>query len=601
MSWDDPDADGCPAEGESDGCIDESVIHPSMPDEGSGACEEPLFLLSTPVALSEMAPRTPARGNVNRILPVQLDTPISTASSSHTGSSSGRKRIRGKTAPPTLLPAACIADKQQLFFGDPMTKSFRRLKQQDKRKWNKRLGVRFHRLTQVTKAGNPVSLADGSMWTFRSEDDFTRRSMEFRQAVYSAMGGADGLSPMLRGAAMTAWLNLHRTGQECTSDAVKTVKGQTALLTWQGPWGVLTTTVSEGPRDTKAIGELCQRLETCPTAHRLFTDMEEMLKERQQAMHILHYAMVLELCAKTFSEQGRVRVHLHAWLLFPGNQNHERCLEVFRFRNTLPFVSPYTCFTAGRGRGALFAGAFYVTVAKIGRVLSCATKNPFVDYIVLDRWITTLYVLGKITTATARELYLRVVTGARHNLATLDFVSSEEQQLRETAERLRIEGVLRHRQRPFRRVPLVEEWLQQYQHDRDRYKFLVLDGPSQMGKTRFAASLMGPEHFLCLDCCSAVVPDMRRFCRAQHQLILFDEIPTRTVLACKKLFQASIDVVSLGSSPTNNLLYNVWCHRVRMICASNSWTIELNACEPADRAWLQANSVLVSVAEPLWE
>ena len=601
MNWDDSDGDGFPQEGESDGCIDELVIRPSMPYEDSDAGDETLFLPSTPVVLPDMAPRTPARGDVHSILPLQLATPESTASSSCTGSSSVRKRIRGKSAPPTSFEPPCNDDKQQVFFSDPMTKSFRRLKQQDKRKWNKRLGVKFHRLTRAAKAGHPVGLADGSIWTFTSEDDFARRSIEFRQAVYSAIAGADDLSPMLRGAAMTGWLNLHRTGQECSSDAVKTVKGQTALLTWQGPWGVLSVPVSEGPRDTKAIEELCQRLETCPSAYGLFTDMEVMLKERQQTMQILHYAMVLELCTKTFSEEGRVRVHLHAWLLFPGNHNHERCLDVFRFRNSLPFVSPYTCFTAGRGRGALFAGAFYVTVAKIGRVLSSATKNPFVDYIVVDRWITTLYVLGKISAATARELYLRVVSGARHNLATLDFVSTEEQQLRETAERLRIEGVLRSRQRPFRRVPLVSEWLEQYQHDRDRYKFLVLDGPSQMGKTRFAASLLGPEHFLCLDCCSAVVPDMRRFCRAQHQLVLFDEIHTRTVLACKKLFQASIDVVSLGSSPTNNLLYNVWCHRVRMICASNSWTSELNACEPADRAWLQANSVVVAVAEPLWE
>jgi len=181
-----------------------------------------------------------------------------------------------------------------------MTKSFRRLKQQDKRKWNKRLGVKFHRLTRAAKAGNPVGLPDGSIWTFTSEDDFSRRSIEFRQAVYSAMAEADDLSPMLRGAAMTGWLNLHRTGQEGLSDAVKTVKGQTALLTWQGPWGVLATPVSEGPRDTKAIGELCQRLETCPSAYGLFTDMEVMLKERQQTMQILHYAMVLELCTKTF-------------------------------------------------------------------------------------------------------------------------------------------------------------------------------------------------------------------------------------------------------------------------------------------------------------
>ena len=600
MNLDDSDGDGFPAEGESDGWDDEALDIPLMPFEDGGVCDEPMFMPPSP-STPVVEATTPIRGGVNNLLPLQVESPDTSTSSTAPSSSSGRKRIRGKTAPLTSLPAPFVGDKELVFFSDPMSKSFRRLKQQDKRKWNKRLCVRFHRLTKSAKAGNPVSLIDGSIWTFADEDDFCNRSTQFRSAVYCAIAGSSDESAMLRGAAMQAWLNLNRTGQDSISDTVRTVKGQTALLTWQGPWGLLPTVGTNGPRDTNAIEELCARLQNTPEAIALFRDMEVLLQERQQSVHVLHYAMVLELCTKTFSEEGRVRVHLHAWLLFPGNHNHERSLEMFRFRGTLPFVSPYTCFSAGRGRGALFAGAFYVTVTKIGRILSCATKKPFEDYIVLDRWITTLFVLRKITSLTARELYLRVVTGARHNLATLDFVTSEEQQLRETADRLRLETVLRSQQRPFRRVPLVSQWLEQYEHDRDRYKFLVLDGPSQMGKTRFAASLTGQDKFLCLDCCSAVVPDMRRFSRAQHELVLFDEIHVRTVLACKKLFQASLDVVSLGSSPTNNLLYNVWCHRVRMICASNSWTTELNACEPADRAWLQANSVLVYVAEPLWE
>ena len=36
---------------------------------------------------------------------------------------------------------------------------------------------------------------------------------------------------------------------------------------------------------------------------------------------------------------------------------------------------------------------------------------------------------------------------------------------------------------PFRKVPAVEAWLAQYQHDVFRYRFLVLEGPSGLGQT----------------------------------------------------------------------------------------------------------------------
>ena len=98
----------------------------------------------------------------------------------------------------------------------------------------------------------------------------------------------------------------------------------------------------------------------------------------------------------------------------------------------------------------------------------------------------------------------------------------------------------------------------------------------------------------------AVVPDLRTCVRSVHEIVLYDEIHVRTVLACKKLFQASIDRVSLGSSPTNNSLYYTWCHGTKMICASNTWEKELAACEAADQEWLHLNSCYAFVAEPLW-
>jgi hypothetical protein len=233
-----------------------------------------MFVPSTSFVLSAIEPMTPARKRVDNILPLQNETPESTASSSNTGSNSVRKRIRGKSSPAASWSAHCIIDKQQLFFSDPMTKSFRRLKQQDKRKWNKRLGLRLHRLARVAKTGDSVSLQDGSTWTFASEDEFSRRSIEFRKAVYSAMAGSVDEHPMMRGASMQAWLNLHRTAQVCTTDAVRTVKGQTALLTWQGPWGLLPEIASGGPRDTGGISVLCKKLESTPAAVSLFRNME---------------------------------------------------------------------------------------------------------------------------------------------------------------------------------------------------------------------------------------------------------------------------------------------------------------------------------------
>ena len=62
--------------------------------------------------------------------------------------------------------------------------------------------------------------------------------------------------------------------------------------------------------------------------------------------------------------------------------------------------------------------------------------------------------------------------------------------------------------RPFRRLGVVESWVELHVKTRWRYPFLVLTGPSCMGKTQYALSLVGIGRALELNMACAVEPDL---------------------------------------------------------------------------------------------
>ena len=275
-------------------------------------------------------------------------------------------------------------------------------------------------------------------------------------------------------------------------------------------------------------------------------------------------------------------------------------LNDFRFRETLPHNSNYRVQT-GRGSGQKYAGCFYVCVNKIGSLLSTSTKEMFVDYPVSPAWITSLLAAEKLTYQTAADLFVRCVVNVDHNLKALETLARYNRVKMIAEKRLHLERLLRSTQRPFKTIAMVEKWDQQYTELMDRYKFLVLDGKSRTGKSRFAANRTTPEKFLNVDCSSATEPDMRCFDREKHDVVLWDEATPELVLRVKKLAQASIDEVRLGQSATNVNSYVVWFHRVKLIVASNVWAASLERCAMEDREWLNANSFYVWVDSPLHE
>jgi hypothetical protein len=122
------------------------------------------------------------------------------------------------------------------------------------------------------------------------------------------------------------------------------------------------------------------------------------------------------------------------------------------------------------------------------------------------------------------------------------------------------------------------------------------------GKTKFALSLSPPPAdttAFYVDC-SAGLPDMRRFDRHVHKLVVLDELKAHTAIELKKMLQASNDVISLGTSPTMQFSFGVNCWRTMFVVATNTWKEDLQKLRPCDASWLDLNSVYIAVTQPLF-
>ena len=113
--------------------------------------------------------------------------------------------------------------------------------------------------------------------------------------------------------------------------------------------------------------------------------------------------------------------------------------------------------------------------------------------------------------------------------------------------------ILAEQMRPWRIIPEVNGWEATFETVRFRYNFLVLDGPSKMGKTLFyrSRSLGSPRSLLEIDCAGDDTPDLTSYEYGLHTMVLCDEGSAEMVLCYKKPFQASASYTRLASSRPN--------------------------------------------------
>jgi hypothetical protein len=136
-----------------------------------------------------------------------------------------------------------------------------------------------------------------------------------------------------------------------------------------------------------------------------------------------------------------------------------------------------------------------------------------------------------------------------------------------------------------------------------RRKFLVLEGPSQVGKTEYARSLVAsPEAVLELNCVNQKqFVDLRAFSPGVHRLVLWDEAEPSLILNNKKLIQGQAVEVQMGMSSTSCHGYSIFPWGLLMVVCSNTWSWHMRALPQEDAQWLSSNSIHVQVITPLWQ
>ena len=379
--------------------------------------------------------------------------------------------------------------------------------------------------------------------------------------------------------------------------------GRVVFLTYNGEWGIFT-----GEVDCNGdVDYVAEKVAAHPRFRQLAADMQELMVGLNQLTYFpMIWAYCFEICPEPLA-RGIVRIHAHVACTSDEHKSARRAHNSiyyppkFRwaFHGSLPLQSHYHAGLV-HARNSVVQSFFYILVRKKGSVYRRSNRRLYDDMIVKPEWAFQLLQQGKITIATARDILVRVARNVPRNLRDLEGYAQQVATQNEADALDEAHDSLSLSAKPFKVLPVVEQWRRAYMTPARRYKFLVLEGPSMLGKTAFAESLAGFGRTLNIDCASAPEPDLREYISQDHEVVIFDEAKASLVLRCKRLFQAPACRVHLGQSNTNCHAYTVMVWRKKFIVCSNTWTSDLAACAVDDRAWLEANSVHIRVTERLW-
>ena len=378
-------------------------------------------------------------------------------------------------------------------------------------------------------------------------------------------------------------------------------RGTAALFTYNGDWGVMEDISPPMTRTASARDEILDVVLKCQSSKRLlevWQDFQKFWTKIVAKYHFQHYACAFELCATTLEDSRAVRVHAHVACRAASRVSVESA-SVLRWQGVEPHLGRN--FSANRQRAAGGNACFYyLQCPKIGVVYQAANIQPFRDYLVSGEWVFNLLQSEKMTIEHAREEIIRTAKNLQRLLPNLDAYAKCIGEKKLEAHIAQVQNTLAAASKPFLRIESIERWKEDHLAILPRYKFLVLVGPSGLGKTQYAKALVPFGRALELNMAAAPEPDLKAYSHEKHDLILFDECPAKVILKQKKLFQAPAVHVALAASVTGCYSYQVWLHQKLLVVCSNVWHHELREFPAEDRDWLVSNSLVYTVEQPLW-
>ena len=387
------------------------------------------------------------------------------------------------------------------------------------------------------------------------------------------------------------------------------------LLTWIGMWGRVPGALL--PKFDPATADpeyLCDLLRELPRVKDMWAMIQLDLAKFVSQLRAFRYTASMELCVDTLRKEGHLQLHVHMFIQSGCNATHPQFRVQQASSLALFGVNPHATGNVSatgqtnkaRGRSAnessAATGHYYLAMPKVGKVFKhWANVEPWNGYPVRDVWITQYWQQNKLSDDAAKGEFIKCKKLVRLHTENVDLHVRLTREQTAESRRAATAAALEKMTLPNVVIPEVLAWVETRQTLRDRYQFLVLEGVSQVGKTSFARGLMGRTACLVTDCSGDNTPCLRQYDHARHRVLVFDEGKASMVLCHKKLFQASIDQVTCGSSPTNQHAYQVVVHAACIIVTSNTWSEELAKLSEADREWLSANSLHLRIFGPLWQ
>ena len=376
------------------------------------------------------------------------------------------------------------------------------------------------------------------------------------------------------------------------------LKAQTALLTYQGDWGLLP--LSDQTPWSASDAELAAHVSAMKESRTLWTAFREFSERLASDLYAPLFACCLELCMHTWQDEKLLRLHGHLFL--KSDNGLIRCsnARVLRFLYADPHVKD--TLWGRKVAKANWAGAYYCLAPKIGSVFTHGSLRRFRDFPVDPSWIFNLIEGGKMGYHEARSELVQCGKGLVRRLADLECWHKNRQDMLVQEMVTRAQIATRQTFKPFPRHVVVDKWLAEVAIPMlPRKPFLVLHGPSKRGKTEFVRGLFALGAVFELNCANMKDICLDGFDCFHHRCILWDEASASLVARNRKVFQHPLCQVDLGHSPTGQHVKRYFLGNSCSILATNSWPHDLKKLPAGDQDWINSNAVVFNVEKPLWE
>ena len=368
------------------------------------------------------------------------------------------------------------------------------------------------------------------------------------------------------------------------------------LLSWQGSWGCDEPEVRELASLGLTGAALVQAVKRSAFFQWLWEQFRSFGAQRAKERHWPKYSGKCEVTLRA-KDPRRNLVHFH---LMVSDMNTRRTLTDqahWAFLGFKPDIRP----TGGRGRylyKAVCNGHYYAQSPKVGSIYVFTNYPCFTECPVEQAYVFGLWKRCKMEDDVARQEIIRARgRGTRGFLQEIEFNRRWRMAQMDKAERMFVEWSAPLK--PSKVFKVVVDWMKMFISGygrATRFPFLVLNGDSRLGKTRYAVQLWGRERTLVLSCQNVLQPNLKGFSR-DIKCIVYDEASHAMVVANKQVFQAGLDEVMLGQSACNEHVYSAWLYAVPMVVSTNNWLL---GATPEEVAWLEKNSIVVNVEEPMW-